>query len=59
MPLIALTLLYLALVVPCLSWLVRTAERLPYGWDYLLVVVCCLAWFLGWGMVGALLMTWD
>ncbi len=55
MPLIALTLLYLALVVPCLRWLVRTAERLPYGWDYLLVVVCCLAWFL----VGALLMTWD
>lgn len=36
MPLIALTLLYLALVVPCLRWLVRTAERegrsMPANW---------------------------
>jgi len=51
--------LHCCLLIPCLSWLVRTAERLPWGWDYLLVVVCCLGWFLGWGMAGALLMTWD
>ena len=36
---------------------VQYAEQLVY--DYLLVVVCCLGWFLGWGMAGALLMTWD
>lgn len=59
MPFLLLVLLYVALCVPCLSWLVARAERTPWPWDYLLVVGCCLGWFLGWGVLVGWVMTWD